>query len=59
LYKAYNNRQKEKLRYRLSAGKTETLKKKPSYEQNPCPELFVIPRDIRMYAPFSKFVMQK
>ena len=58
-YKAYSNRQKEKQRCRQPAGKIKMLMMKPSYEQSPCPELFVIPAGIRRFGSWSNIVMQK
>jgi hypothetical protein len=59
LYKAYSSHQKEKQPYRLFGGKIKMLKRKPSREQSPCPELFVVPVDIGCVGSWSKFVMQK
>ena len=59
LYKACSIHQKEKQSYRQPAGKIKMPKRKPSCEQNPCPELFATPAGIRGYDSWPKFVMQK
>ena len=59
LYKAYNSRLKQKQEDRIPAGKTGTLKMKPSCERSPYPELFVTPAGIHDVHSYRNFVVQK